>query len=60
MRHEGLGSRLPQPLFIAFVDSGATTDDRPLVSWVATADMPEEPDRGQKRLSFGQERLGNG
>ena len=60
MRHEGLGSRLPQPLFIAFVDSGATTDDHPLASWVAAMDMPEEPDRGRKRLSFGQQRLRNG
>ena len=29
-----------------FVDSGSTTDDRPLASRVAAADMPEEPDRG--------------
>jgi hypothetical protein len=60
MRREGLGSRLPQPSFIAFVDSGATTDDHPLASRVAAVDMPEEPDRGRKRLSFGQKRPGNG
>jgi hypothetical protein len=30
----------------AFANSGATTDDRPLVSRMAAADMPEEPDRG--------------